>query len=266
MAKSSALRKRAKQRALLNILRRPSAVMLASLCWSTPSVLLNILLNFAPVPQERFALWYAALTILDLLISAPLFYGMTHYLLRISRGELPGITEMFAPLDSFGLIWRAIRMDLAVKLRALLWVGIPVGIPLFFWLRSDPQASPLNWGIAIALIVLGVVTGMKATTYYAGYVFAHDDPEMGVWRATREGGRLFRGHLLGLFGFALSFLPWLIVMTVILFIPFLTLAFTLLISVLTFLMSYVVTAFFAYADELRGLGQPKDEPPVQEEN
>lgn len=169
---------------------------------------------------------YAGLLLLMVVVGAPLTLGLMNFFVELSRGQKPAIGVLFHPFSSIRLIWRSIRMQLCLMLRAFLWVVIPymicmmvmtmVATPIMLSAAAGKEVGAaaivlfLLWIVAYIVIIL--LCSARVSVYNAGYVALHDDNTVGVWQATRQANTVFRGHFKDLIVFYLSFTPWYLIL------------------------------------------------------
>ena len=157
--------------------------------------------------------------VLALVVGAPLMLGLMNFFIGLMRGEEPGASEIIMPFTSLRTLWRAIRMNLVLFLRSLIWMIGPMVV--FFVAFFTILVGNITMygditdegiiGIFVLLLILIVVLlliQVKIMMYQAGYVRLHDSEFIGTWDATREGNEAFRGHYFDLLKFFLSFAPW----------------------------------------------------------
>ena len=157
--------------------------------------------------------------VLSLVIGAPLTMGLMNFSIGLMRGEEPGASEVFQPFTSLRVLWRAIRMNLVMFLRSLIWLIGPMivffiavfavvfgGIDAYGNMTTDGVVGMVVLFLVFMVVIM--LISVKLSMYRAGYVRLHDSEFIGTWDATREGSEAFRGRYFDLLKFFLSFTPW----------------------------------------------------------
>lgn len=159
------------------------------------------------------------ISLLQLVIGAPLTLGMMHFYITLMRGEQANISLLFHPFTSLRTFWRSLRMTLALVLRSVLWMIPPfivvfiISIALFAPYVGNASSSFSHMAVPFIVMVLlySIVFSLinvRLAYYNAGYVRLHDNEFIGCWDAQREAAQAFRGHYGDLLLFFLSFTPW----------------------------------------------------------
>ncbi len=154
----------------------------------------------------------------EILLLGPIMLGVQYFFVRISRGQTPPLSALFAPLAGARSVWRGIRMTLCLLLRTLLLMFVPTALyeaamyGLLFWQQGGglPLGTfVLLWTAVLLLysLVMLPILGYLPS-YWMGYAVLADDEQTGVWRATGTGPKLLRGQRWQMVAFTLSFLPW----------------------------------------------------------
>ena len=173
---------------------------------------------------------YFLLIALMFFVAGPLTYGMQKFYIGLSRGEEPGVSILFRPFTSLRSYWTGVKMSACLALRGWLWMLAPTVIYTVVLVAAtiseamrQSQMYGRGYGFdttggagagavvlvaSILFIIAVLILSVKVGTYMAGYALVHEDERRGVWAATREGSRAFKGHLFQLCVFYLSFLGW----------------------------------------------------------
>lgn len=173
---------------------------------------------------------YFLLIALMFFVAGPLTYGMQKFYIALSRGEEPGVSILFRPFTSLRSYWTGVKMSACLALRGWLWMLAPTVIYTIVVIAasiSEAMRQSQMYGrgygfdttggagagavmlVATILFIIAVlILSVKVGTYMAGYALVHEDERRGVWAATREGSRAFKGNLFQLFVFYLSFIGW----------------------------------------------------------
>ena len=155
----------------------------------------------------------------EIFLLGPIMMGMQYFFVDTARGRMPGLSVVFSPLAGIRELLCGIRMTLCLVFRMILLWLIPTAIysgalyGIVRWAQAHgvtDNRTILGMTAAVVLLYLLLLlpTLGRILSYMLGYAFLRDDPEMGVWHATREGSRLLRGQRPAMLAFALSFLPW----------------------------------------------------------
>lgn len=225
---------------------------------------------------------YFVLAALMFFVAGPLSYGMQKFYIGLSRGETPGVSILFRPFTSLRSYWTGVKMSACLALRGWLWMLAPTVIYTVVMVAavlSDAVRLSQMYGrgygfeapapaggipavlvATILFVFVIIVLSVKIATYMSGYALVAEDERRGVWAATREGSRAFKGHLFQMFVFYLSFIGWYLLFFALYIVCALLNTFgnSLLISVLsliallciclvlgTFIGAYMTTSFYA---------------------
>nr|WP_297171333.1 DUF975 family protein [uncultured Agathobaculum sp.] len=151
-----------------------------------------------------------------LVITGPLQYGLMRFYIGLQRGEEPGISTLFQAFTSLRALWTGIKMVFCIFLRSFLWMIVPTVIFIFVLLSVMMQSmvtfqmpsDGLIIGIVAVYVLAVLLIGVKLLAYEAGWVVLYDQPNSGVWSATAQGARAFRGQYGRLLWFVLTFAGW----------------------------------------------------------
>ena len=155
----------------------------------------------------------------EILLLGPIMMGMQYFFVDTARGRMSSLAVVFSPLAGIRELLCGIRMTLCLVFRMILLWLIPTAIycGALYGIMHLAQTYGITdnrtiLGMTAAAILLYLLlllpTMGRILSYMLGYAFLRDNPEMGVWRATREGSRLLRGQRPAMLAFVLSFLPW----------------------------------------------------------
>lgn len=136
--------------------------------------------------------------------------GYVSWGLRVSRGEKTGVAAL---LDGLSIVGRVLLLNIAVAVLSLCWYVVL----LFPVLSLALAASYLPGGpmLATLLAVAGAVLFLLCVLRYAMAEFCLlDEPEKGVFFALRSSRQLMRGRSLEYAMLMLSFLGWLLLVSV----------------------------------------------------
>nr|WP_297274366.1 DUF975 family protein [uncultured Agathobaculum sp.] len=158
---------------------------------------------------------------LMIVISGPLTLGMMHFYLALQRGEEPGVSMLFKPFTSLRSIWTGIKMEFCLAFRSLLWMIGPtvVYMALGFSVAFGAAMRGNEGSVSTILTILNILyfialipIEVKVMTYNAGWVIVCGDETHSVWDATRTASAAFKGQMMKLFVFVLSFIGWYILL------------------------------------------------------
>lgn len=176
-------------------------------------------------------------SVLQLLVGAPLTLGLMSFFIRLMRGEETTAGSVLHPLTSIKTVFRSIRMALVLWLRTMIWLVGPtilMSIILSVTLISGITPSGSFTGDAIIGVFVIVILfylvimliSVKISMYQAGYIHLHDNEFIGTWDAARVANEGFRGRYKDLLVFFLSFAPWYLLYFALLFLSGMPLAIT----------------------------------------
>ena len=145
-----------------------------------------------------------------LLIGAPLTFGLMRYFIRLGRGERPTVGVLGSGFLSY---FASIKLNVCLGFRSFLWMFFPVIIYAFAGTYIDMDTSGagyifLNMLKELVYFIVVFLIGIKLQEYAGGYVLMGDDKTRGAWESTKESAGHFKGHYTDLLVFNLSFIPW----------------------------------------------------------
>ncbi len=145
-----------------------------------------------------------------LLIGAPLTFGLMRYFIRLGRGERPTVGVLGSGFLSY---FASIKLNVCLGFRSFLWMFFPVIIYAFAGTYIDMNTSGagyifLNMFKELIYLIVVFLVGIKLQEYAGGYVIMGDDKTRGAWESTKESAGYFKGHYTDLLVFNLSFIPW----------------------------------------------------------
>lgn len=249
----AALRREIKATAKLRIMMRLPLCAAAAAAYLLPALLVAMLTAVpADASLERMLAMFGLSLACEVLLLGAIMMGLQYFLVDISRGQCPAIAVVFSPLGSMREMLRGVRMMLCMMFRMMLMMIIPTAIYMgalylsIGWMErqgawDDALFAQILMALVTVYLLLILPTLGRLASYVIGYSLLRDDPNIGVWRATREGSRLLRGHRRAMLAFALSFLPWW-------FAGFLTCGLS-----TAFGMIYLCVSLYVLADRLRGM-------------
>lgn len=216
------LRREIKTAAKMQVFARLPYCIAIMLIYALPALILGLI---TAVPMD--ASWplmlamFGVSMLCEILILGPIMLGVQYALIGVARNEPQNLGIVFSPLGSMRELLRGMRMMLCMVVRFMLLAAVPTGLYLGAahaisrWTELRGIDSPETAMFALVLLLLFYslmllpLTG-RMLSYSLGYALLHDNPDMGVWRATAEAARLLRGQRRGMTLFALSFMPWFI--------------------------------------------------------
>ena len=145
-----------------------------------------------------------------LLIGAPLTFGLMRYFIRLGRGERPTVGVLGSGFLSY---FASIKLNVCLGFRSFLWMFFPVIIYAFAGTYIDMNTSgagyiSLNMLKELIYFIVMFLIGIKLQEYAGGYVLMGDDKTRGAWESTQKSAGYFKGHYTDLLVFNLSFIPW----------------------------------------------------------
>lgn len=213
-------RRNLKARAKARIFARLPYCILAAAVYIVPAMFVGML-TAVPLDAglDRILLMLLINAACEILVLGPIMLGVQYFFVQTARGQTPPANVLFAPLGEARELLRGVRMMLCMLVRMFLLVLVPTilyeaaSFFLLRWMDAQGVTDPnVFWGALGALVFLYCLLLLpaagRAASYWMGYALLHDDPGMGVWRATRAGAKLLRGQRRWMVSFVLSFLPW----------------------------------------------------------
>lgn len=248
MTNDPQLRREVKAQAKLCVMSRliPCAAAYV-ICW-LPMMALSLITTInTDDPIRRMVVMFVLALLGEIFLINPLNFGLENFYICRTRGLPKGLEVIFSVFSDAQTYWRGFKMGLCLSVRSILWMLVPSAlyIGFAFWLASGVDLSKIHqvrmiFYLATAVFLIATLPiGAKLMSYRAGYMEMFDDPSIGAWRATRQGARLFRGRIMELLAFQLSFLPWVLVITC-----------TCGLGIL-FVMPYMGVAFYLYVSRLK---------------
>ncbi|MDR3767545.1 MAG: DUF975 family protein [Butyricicoccus sp.] len=254
------LRRTIKAQARLRILSRLPVCVLAAVVYMLPAVFIGVLTS---VPMDAGLMRIVRMLLINLVcevvILGPIMLGIQYTFVQVARGQTPEMQGIFAPLGDVREMFRGMRMMLCMGVRVILLALIPTVLyeaAVYFvlnWMDAQGMNDFNSMMRAVGLLIIVYclmllpAVGLGAS-YWMGYSALHDDPSIGVWRATKEGAKLLRGQRWQMIVFTVSFLPW-----------FIAGLFTC--GILSgFGMIYLCVSLYCLRDRLEGRQQPEVPP------
>ncbi|MGE4549458.1 MAG: DUF975 family protein [Intestinibacillus sp.] len=213
---------------------------------------------------SRMMLVALLITVFDLLLTGPLYMGLRNYWIKLYRGGIPTLSETVGCFASGAAYGRAFLTNLWIHLRWLGWMLLLLPSVLLLGMLMQAGAFLTVLGV-IAYFVLVIWIWVKVQTYDGAYNFLHDTPEMPPREAVRLAGILFRGRLWELLVFLLSFLGWVLLLSLpgyaLSYLGYNTLGTLVDFALGLFLIAYQGTAFAGYVDAIWASDLPEDGAP-----
>ncbi len=159
---------------------------------------------------------------LMLAITGPLQFGLMHFYIGLAHGEEVTAGMLMHPFTSLKGIWAGIRMVFTLWLRGIIWSIVPTLIYSAFVFAAAMAVSDtmqyqmIAAALQIVYLIVMIPIRVKLQTYNAGWILLAQDENRGAWAATREASWAFRGNLMKLFVFDLSFIGWYVLIAVVL--------------------------------------------------
>ncbi|MBS6546184.1 MAG: DUF975 family protein [Butyricicoccus pullicaecorum] len=252
-------RRKIKAIAKVRIMMRLPLCAAAVAMYMLPAMLIGLMTGVsADANLERMALMFGLGIFCEVVLLGPIMMGMQYFCVAAARGQNTGLSIILSPLSNLRECLRGVRMMLCLMFRMLLLAILPT--LLYFGAVYVTSGWIEQQGIEDMQIVMNLLAGLitlylllllplmgRMAAYVMGYGLLYDNPEMGVWRATREAGRLLRGQRRGMLAFTLSFLPWWVC-------GFFTCGLTVM-----FGMVYASVSLHVLGDRLRGISSLNDQ-------
>ena len=145
-----------------------------------------------------------------LLIGAPLTFGLMRYFIRLGRGERPTVGVLGSGFLSY---FASIKLNVCLGFRSFLWMFFPVIIYAIAGTYINTNTAGvgyifLNMLKELIYFIVMILIGIKLQAYAGAYVLMGDDKTRGAWESTKESAGYFKGHYMDLLLFNLSFIPW----------------------------------------------------------
>lgn len=154
--------------------------------WKTPVLVTLVYMCIAMIPSipqllaDPYSASYSTLSlfgsIVSLIITGPLVYGLTDFYLKFVRNEENQINDLFNGFKEFG---RSLVLYLLIGLFVLLW--------------------------SLLFIIPGIIASYR---YALAFYILRDNPQMSASEALNESKRLMDGYKMDLFLLGLSFIGW----------------------------------------------------------
>lgn len=191
----------------------------ATILYFLPVVLLSIGFSavcgtFDPTVLENLTavqvLLYTGIYLLaKLLITQPLYYGLTQFYALRRGGARPSVTTVTMCFSSIQLYGVAIRMTLIIALFTLLWSIPAIGLCAAAYGIYHFLPGTMGWFVAYELlIVTGLLFLCTISRYHCAYALLIEQPSLGCWKAVRKAAQQFRGHKRDVLSLILSFFHW----------------------------------------------------------
>ena len=145
-----------------------------------------------------------------LLIGSPLTFGLMRYFIRLGRGERPTVGVLGSGFLSY---FASIKLNVCLGFRSFLWMFFPVIIYAIAGTYINTNTAGvgyifLNMLKELIYFIVMILIGIKLQAYAGAYVLMGDDKTRGAWESTKESAGYFKDHYMDLLIFNLSFIPW----------------------------------------------------------
>ena len=129
-------------------------VILATVCWSTSSILINLITQSYDIPAVSLAFWRDFSTFGVLLLGILIFQPA---LLKIKRSDLPWFMVMGAiSIGLFHVTWNKSVVLLGASIATVMQSNAPIFVTIIAWLFLGEGLTPLKI-LAVSLAVTGTV-------------------------------------------------------------------------------------------------------------
>ncbi len=159
---------------------------------------------------------------LMLAITGPLQFGLMHFYIGLAHGEDVTVGTLMYPFTSLKSVWAGIRMVFTLWLRGIIWSIVPTVIysAIVFatavTISDTAQYQVIAGALQVVYLLVMIPIRVKLQTYNAGWLLLAQDENRSAWAAAREASWAFRGNLMKLFMFDLSFIGWYVLIAVVL--------------------------------------------------
>ncbi|MBP0724308.1 DUF975 family protein [Bacillus sp. RG28] len=175
--------------------------------------------------------------IFSMLFNMVLGYGITVYFIRLTRGENPGVKELFYYFASGRKSIKVIITQVLVTIFTILWSILSI-IP---WIVKG--YSFITIILTLVLIIPGIIKGIA---YMLTPYIIYDNPEISPLQAITLSRRMMDGYKWKAFLIVLSFIGW-----------FLLVCFTFLLAAL-FVAPYYTTTHAEFYNEVKNTYENKE--------
>ena len=157
-----------------------------------------------------------------LAITGPLQFGLMHFYIGLAHGEDVTVGTLMYPFTSLKSVWAGIRMVFTLWLRGIIWSIVPTVIystivfAAAMAVSDMAQYQVIAGALQVVYLLVMIPIRVKLQTYNAGWLLLAQDENRSAWAATREASWAFRGNLMKLFVFDLSFIGWYVLIAVVL--------------------------------------------------
>ena len=129
-------------------------VLLATIFWSTSSILINLIYQVVDIPAVSLAFWRDLSTLVTLLIGILIFRPK---LLHIKRRDLPWLIAMGAiSIGLFHVLWNITVVLLGASIATVMQSNAPIFVTIIAWLVLR-EALTSKKILAVLLSVTGTV-------------------------------------------------------------------------------------------------------------
>ncbi len=186
--------------------------------YNTPDNYLDDIPNTSPL----FLGVTLGMTLLGVLCSAPLGIGVNDWFLGLTEGAAPPFGHIFYPYGN-RTFFRAVRLEISIYLRTLLWASLltapPLGVMLFSgWFLEAGARTTAEQSLSVMGIILGAGLLLMALVFLCAVVARYTlAPYLlcsryakTVRQALRLSVTYTKGRRWEIVMFFLSFVPWLL--------------------------------------------------------
>ena len=137
-----------------------------------------------------------------------------HFYIGLAHGEDVTVGTLMYPFTSLKSVWAGIRMVFTLWLRGIIWSIVPTVIysaivfSVAVAVSDTAQYQVIAGALQVVYLLVMIPIRVKLQTYNAGWLLLAQDENRSAWAATREASWAFRGNLMKLFVFDLSFTGW----------------------------------------------------------
>lgn len=231
--------------------------------------LIEFVIGFIIGLFEEVAVVNIVLSIVDLIITLPLSYGLVVSFIRLKREEPVGYFDFLTiAFSNIGRVWRVygniilkvLPAFIVLVIAYIVLISSMVGLMTGGILGASSAVSGFS-GIGIVAIIAIIASLIylipKALLYTLSYVVMYDHEQMTAKQVVEESARLMQGNRWRFICLELSFFGWIILISVLTaifaFVPFLNIIGIIAMYVaLLFLSPYMQIAMIEFYEMLKG--------------
>lgn len=160
--------------------------------------------------MEQILLYGGLYLLAQILLIAPLYFGLTQYYALRRAGAVPSASIVTIALSSIRLYGKSIGLYLTIGLHSLLW-ALPLYVVIVFGsvLVNTVLPNMIGWFILFEIVIFGLLGYIcMIIRYHCAYALIMENTKLGCWKAVRTAAQTFKGHKRELFALISSFMLW----------------------------------------------------------